>query len=339
MWCIDIDTLEQFLLSRFSSKQTMVTKNWPFFLIATIALVCTTDSAGFSYATFGVRRGATASRSAIIYAPPWEDEGYFYCDDEEEEEVIRNPSPWMETLSRDKGDTLARLAAAFSPVGHHLDLKHIEHVTVLGIDENHIDIQAVTCEVDGCVTIAVPVPFPSPCTSIELGMEECVMDNLRRLDSQAGEKLREIELNLAHDEENRSYRSTLTSRDKISFPKWWVPPNQMSDECDNVRRLLNDECFQPEVQALARQGLMAVDGREDFVVEHAAIIAVCPTGVYIRARATLYGIFQEAEERIVDIPLAFGHEVKDVGDLRAAILGAVAAAASYVGIENSVVPI
>jgi len=290
--------------------------------VAVATLLCAKESAGFMCSTIPMRRSIGSGRPATIFAPSWEEEGFSnYGLDEKEKNTP--PFSLMETLSRDQGVALARLAAAFSPVGHHLVLKDIDHVTVITIDENHIDIQAVICEDEGCVTIAVPVSFPRPCASIEHGMEECVMDNLGWLDIQASEKLQQMELDLACYEARQKCWRELTSEEKINLPTWWVSPKQMSDECDNVRRLLNNEGFQPDVKALATQILMTVDGDESFVVEQAAIAAVCPTGIYLRARAKLYNLFQGAEEKIVEIPVAFGHEAKDIATLRLAILRAV----------------
>jgi hypothetical protein len=165
-------------------------------------------------------------------------------------------------------------------------------------------------------------------------MEECIMDNLLSLDEQAQIRIKEIEWNQTHEEDDAKWSAELKSQDHLDFPSWWVPPQQMpmAEECETVRALLNSDEFQPEVRALATQGLLvAGDVSGDYVIEQAAVAAVCPTGVYMRAKAKSSGLFDGMEEaKILEIPVAFGREMAEVEALRSAILGAVASASEYV---------
>jgi hypothetical protein len=183
----------------------------------------------------------------------------------------------------------------------------------------HVDIQAVICEDDGCVTLKVPVPFPVPCVVGDRDTEDeeeehCVLDNLHRLDVQAQETIRTLEWNEVHHEdvaaEHRMHRELLKEAtggggdESLHFPKWWVYPSSTNDElrraCDSIRKLLNDDEFRSAVASMATQAMDAAsaavtdddddnDARsssmsyEDFHVEQAVVAAVCPKGLLLRA--------------------------------------------------------
>lgn len=296
---------------------------------------------------------------ATIYAPSggWEDE---YCglDDDGNENSLFSSSPFhseiekhsalVSFLSNDHMTALARLAVAFSPPGHALELRDIEHVQVLRVDENHIDIQAVICENDGCVTLAVPVTFPHPCaeTTDESDLQECVMGNLGELWEQAETLLRTIEWDQAHDEEvqaGQRERQVLLATHDLQFPDWWARPGtrELTDECQSVRSLLNEDCFQAEIRALTDMALAESDamistddGNTDtghWTVEQAAVAAVGPAGFLIRAATRRLELFQDtATRKMVEVPIFFGAKADNVSDLRAAVLGAVAAAGDFV---------
>lgn len=246
-------------------------------------------------------------------------------------------------LSHDHMTALARLAVAFSPPGHALNLRDVEHVQVLRVDENHIDIQAVVCEEDGCVTLQVPITFPHPCGEGD-EYEECVMGNIGELEVQAETFLRTIEWKESHYEEEQAGQrewQVLLATDDLHFPEWWVHPKtrEMSDECKSVRSLLN-EGFQAEIRALTDMAMTESDAvihtdddhanTSDWKVEQAAVAAVGPAGFLIRAATQRIEYSRETDTRkVVEVPISFRDTANNVSDLRAAVLGALAAAGDY----------
>jgi hypothetical protein len=258
-----------------------------------------------------------------------------------------NKSDYLkDILSQSSLAALARLAVAFSPPGMALDLRHIQHVTVIRVDENHIDIEAVVCEEDGCVTLAVPITFPRPCNNNNKNnnndcnynahyddddLEECVMDNIGQLDIKAGQVLKKLEWEESHYEEIQDVHRqmhALQSPQDLTLPTWWVHGADLSLECGNICCLLNEEDFQQEVCALAASALSDANHDNDWTVEQAAVVAVGPAGVVLRALTTArLDMFAEStKKQIVEVPIAFSATVHDVAELRAAVLGAMASA-------------
>jgi hypothetical protein len=225
-----------------------------------------------------------------------------------------------ELLSRDRTASLARLAAAFSGPGQALDLKNINHVKVMRVYKSHINIEAVVCDTESCVTLSVPVNFPRPCTDEDL--ENCILENIGLLDEQAGGRLRELE----HQEEDDGVWKTLRSTGEMDLPSWWEFHPGMIEDCDHLCSLLNEEGFQAEIRALAIKTLMD-SGEYDFDVKKAAVAAVCPSGVHLRAHVKR---LQKDEHEVVDVPLPFAQSSHNAETLRSAVLNAVMAASSCV---------
>jgi hypothetical protein len=281
--------------------------------------------------TRGRRRGSI-ERRATVYAPPWEsssdagvadpeDSDPYYDSSSDKDDDDGHHAALKSRIGRTEASAamLARLAVAFSPESRTLDIKDIEHVQVLEVDNRHLDIQAVICEDDGCVTLKVPVPFPVPCgvgDSEEDEEEHCVLDNLHLLDLQAQETIRRLEWNEVHHEDvaakHRMHRELLKEatgdEDALHFPEWWVHPSSTSDElrraCDGIRKLLNDDEFRSAVASMATKAMDAASAAaavstddddddettasssmsyEDFHVEQAVVAAVCSKGVLLRA--------------------------------------------------------
>jgi hypothetical protein len=254
-------------------------------------------------------------------------------------------SALMDFLSHDRITALARLAVAFAPPGHALDLRDVEHVQVLRVDENHIDIQAVVCEQDGCVTLQVPVTFPHPCSEGD-ELQECVIGNLGELEVQAETFLRTIKWKESNYEEVQAEErewQVLLETDDLHLPTWWVYPEtrEMSAECQSVRNLLNEDGFLAEIRAMTEMALTESDAvistddghadTSDWTVEQAAVAAVGPAGLLIRAATQRLELFKETDtRRVVEVPISFPATADNVSDLRAAVLGAVAAAGDFV---------
>ena len=244
------------------------------------------------------------------------------------------------TLDPDQLASLSRLACAFSPPDHSLSLRDLEQVRVIAIDENHIELSAVVCEEEGCVTILVPVQFPHECGASGDDMEECVLENIVDLDHQAEEVLNEKAKISELDTEDAVAEWCELTDDKVDedFPSWWIAPSSctrgMEQECAMVRQLLNNVDFQEEVKALAQRGLESMQElystEAEYTVHRAAVVAVGPAGFFLRAKVSVRrSIFDDnVEFRKINIPFEFSRNevLWSAEDLRAAVLGAVASA-------------
>jgi hypothetical protein len=222
------------------------------------------------------------------------------------------------------------MAAAFSPPGQQLDIAHINDIEVLHVGHDRIEISAVVCETDGCVTARVPISFPTPCTMSE-GMDTCITKNLGHLDQQAEGLIREMELKEANKEDDEYVWKTLTSTDDIELPTWWEHSPGMTEDCDNIRRLLNEDGFQKEIRGVATKALMEIVDHTDKVqVMRTAVVAVCPLGLHMRALVKRTSFLGDEENKFMQVPLAFGQAAADGDALRNEVLRTVDAASIYV---------
>lgn len=256
----------------------------------------------------------SVERSVTIYAP---DGGVF---EDDESNVFSTPTTshsLMDTISQDAAAELARLAVAFCPPNHSLKLEEIENVHVLDVDRHHITIEAVLCETDGCVTLAIPVSFPTPCSDEDI--TQCVLENVSRLDSTAHSTLQEHQNRVDNFEDLEHEKRTLVQlKDSttIEWPLWWENPGDLLSECTSIQSLLNEEDFLPDVRQLAAHHL-DLEGQ----VQLAAVAMVGSTGMILRAQ-----IKEGYRENTVTIPITFGQTCRTVESLRAVVLGLVAAA-------------
>merc|ERR1712218_131264 len=112
----------------------------------------------------------------------------------------------------------------------------------------------------------------------------------------------------------------------LKFPAWWVPTNcepEMIAECDTLKKLLNNNMYQNEVNALARMGLELTDNGDTLDVIETVILAVGPSGLYLRAKTTKkYTILDEGTYN-VEIPLSFGRVAEISSDLRNIVLNGI----------------
>ena len=251
-----------------------------------------------------------------------------------------------EALSYDsnRAGHLARLAVAFSPPDRALAIDRIERVDVLCVREDHIEIEAIICEDGSCVSLAVPVKFPRDCqphhNSASGALEGCVMQNLDELDAQAGSLLKvadEAHQTNAYNTQHFEELSVLNDP-VLTLPNWWVPPssmggygasgymsgavtNDMAAEGDNIKALLNDAEFQPDVKALVTDQLRRLEDG-DYQVLQAKVGLVGPAGMCFKARVEM----EDKSIKILDVAYPFGSTMTTTDDLRAAVLGAVSSA-------------
>ena len=231
-------------------------------------------------------------------------------------------------LSTEQKATLARLATAFAPPGQKISLQDIEHVEVIGMDGQHINIAAVVCENDSCVSVAVPVGFPQECGLSNFA--ECTWNNIAQLDSQATELIQQIEYQTARDADYAKNRQTLVSQEYTAMPVWWVAPQDLFEPCENMRVLLNQEDFREEVRSLAAMVLAHLPDGHEQVVEQALVTAVCPAGMCLRANVKPIAVSdQEFGGTVVELELPFGFQSTNFDQLRDTILSAISQAAPY----------
>jgi hypothetical protein len=126
---------------------------------------------------------------------------------------------------------LARLAAA---LGHVQNGASIAQVRVVSCDARHLDMEAVVCEQEQCVSLHIPVDFVHPCNSQELDDQEyqaCLLDNLEQLNNQQSPPVP---------------MEQMGQQDHFQLPDWWVYSESvaMAKECDQLCELLNRDEFQ-----------------------------------------------------------------------------------------------
>jgi hypothetical protein len=277
-------------------------------LLASTA-ICSAFTAEIRHAGW-VSQSRTSSLSAYYYGMEPNDEG-----ENASEEYSSTATAGRLNSER---ASLARVVAAFPPVGHHLGLKNIADVKVLNVDSSHMELQAIVCENESCSALDIPVPFPHPCSSGSETLHECALHNLDELDHEAELLLKQAEWESTnyelHAEQTRQHLAIL-EHDHIHYPSWWVTPemvlHEMTPECDSMRNLLNEEGFQPKTRAMAKFGLGT-----DNPVEEAAVCAVGPAGIILRAR------LQGAPD-IVEVPISFPSQASSIDQLRDLVTGAV----------------
>jgi len=222
----------------------------------------------------------------------------------------------MERLSTHMG-TLARVAAAFSP--SHLELQSLKNVQVTEIDETHIELAAIVCDDQDCVQVPVPITFPMTCSDNN-NLEECVLENLQILDSQAHRLISNDEWRAQHTEEldhdKRISRALKEEPGYMDFPVWWTFPTVgLIEECTSIKSLLNEDDFRNELVSIAQQFRPALKTTE---IAQAAVAAVGPSGMIIRASVKQHDFWE-----IVDVPISFDGIASSSDDLRGFVLGLV----------------
>jgi len=302
--------------------------------IVVLGTLSAPTSLAFSVVRSTVVSSSTSKLSAIIYG--WDE------NDEDDD----NASSYMgfssdlgsagcsptgtaiaESLSHDQNQmgSLARLAVAFSPPERGIAIKDIEKVDVVCVREDSIDLEAILCEHGGCVSLSVPIKFPKQCGTDAEWLEGCVMKNLEDLDVSAESTLFAIQEAENLSEEDLDELCELN--EKVNFPGWWIPPEchaTLAADCENIRRLLNEDDFQADITALAQDILDRSDQPEVYTARKTKVAAVGPAGVCLRVGASSQLV---NSLRFLDVVYPFGGEpLQDVESLRAAVLGVIAAA-------------
>lgn len=186
----------------------------------------------------------------------------------------------------------ARLVSANQP---GLNVEDIERVSIANFEGKLIELEAVLCENQGCVSVNVPVELPRQCDVDSIEFEQCIQHNLEELDAKL-EEATATQLFLSPEEEEAQKRLQveLHRTDNISFPDWWVFPKtnlDLSKCCDRFLGILNETDFQPDLIKL-------FEGN----VKQVAVVAVGPAGLVLRTVDEHYNLrdFSIGFEKIVD---------------------------------------
>ncbi|GKY91018.1 hypothetical protein MPSEU_000074600 [Mayamaea pseudoterrestris] len=315
-------------------------------LLLAIAISLLVDVNAFLPLVHTTARSSLTTRPATIYYSPDEYCALDDCDEDDEEvdanESFTSPPPFLH--SPNILGSLARLAVAFGP--HKMALHQIEHVQVTKYDEAHVDLEVVLCE-EECLTLLVPVAFPKPCQSTE--EEECLIDNMHELDTQATAQIQQWEWDCDHHEEvSAKAREYDALKETDSYPDWWQTAGFLTRDCSSLQRLLNEPDFHSEIKALVAYNL-ATDSQYDFYeVDQVAVAAVGPAGLIVKASAHEVDVLANVKSRkdgenaddddddatlkqpkILQIPYAFPSPASDIDALQAAVLQAVAMAGDF----------
>jgi hypothetical protein len=239
------------------------------------------------------------------------------------------------TSDRDQMGSLARLAFAFRPKEHSgLSMKEIETVHVLCVKQNEIEVEAILCESLGCVSLHIPIQFPTSCTSSdeEDKFQSCVLQNLKDLDVTASSQV-SAHLFMTEQEQTAAANAEWLLAGSVQLPTWWVSPSStlnaasLETECETLKEILNEDEFQSELLALAQDGLKhSLHGDvtpSTPMIQKAKCAIVGPAGIGIKALAKMDG-----NVVVMDVLFPFGGAAKETANsIRAAVLGAVAVAA------------
>lgn len=249
-----------------------------------------------------------------------------------------------------KVSALAKLAVAFSPVERRITLSDINAVNLLKIDGDRIEIEAVVCDDESCVSLFIPVDFPNSCRGLMDGsQEQCIIENMELLQNVAEGRIIKLQqglesekLELECPEWKLDVRRPSMQEVAERFPPWWVvtehsdvqwdSKQSLIDESNLMKTLLNSGDFDDEINRLASDGLTYLDNGDLYVIEKAVVADVGPAGFCLRARALLRCESdrrnEEKEDRrsIVELCWPFdGNPATDPAALRSKVLGAIAA--------------
>ena len=206
---------------------------------------------------------------------PFPSDTAWYTDDNSQSSGERF-RPLADDLIRKSSDRLARLAVAFSPPERRVALEDIDQIQVSALDEDHINIEAILCEQDGCVSLSIPVSFPDSCRD-SAQVEECIVTNMDDLDIQASQAQE-------HTNEH-TLTNDLCVAENFSYPDWWAVAQEHSliSECVLLRNLLNEVDFSEDLQKLTQRALETTHPG-NYKVGRAGIVNIGPADTHACSR-------------------------------------------------------
>jgi hypothetical protein len=203
--------------------------------------------------------------------------------------ILKSPE-WVAPLARIAAEYTKRL----TPTIGHINVQQIEHVSITNVAPSHVDIEAIVCENDACVSLSVPVPFLQPCLTSsttatttplfttsesqphppitqqqqqqQLGdksFEDCVIRNIQELDT--------VQLQQQATASTTTTTSTDVDVSHIEYPSWWVnpiPSMEFTRECQSLLQILNEPEFQREITILVTKELYRMLNMEDTNPNH-----------------------------------------------------------------------
>eukprot|EP00804_Cyclotella_cryptica_P001019 CCRYP_008335-RA/>CCRYP_008335-RA protein AED:0.00 eAED:0.00 QI:100/-1/1/1/-1/1/1/220/330 len=203
----------------------------------------------------------------------------------------------MKLSHHSNSQTLAHLAAAFSPPGHSIPLTHIHQVRCASLDSTHLEIETVICDDIECASLLVPVPFPVECSwTNDAAFEECIMRNVQSLNQEGERRIfgkdefsEEQQNTLAHDK-LKSAIERLSRDDKppAIFPEWWIPPRMDETwECDLLRDALNgDDMESVRMDLVKTQEPDLLPQMDESKAHHVVkVLAIGPMGMMLEVTA------------------------------------------------------
>ena len=263
--------------------------------------------------------------------------------------ILQSPE-WVAPLARIAAEYTKRL----TPTIGHINVQQIEHVSITKVAPSHVDIEAIVCENDACVSLSVPVPFTQPCLPAmdaqliaqeqhqqqhllfeggggggDTSFEDCVIRNIQALDT--------VQLQEQATAPATTTTSTPTSSimdvSQIEYPSWWIYPGpslEFAQECQSLLQVLNEPEFQREITILVTKELYRMLNMEHdhpnnihiLQIQSAVAVAVGPSGMIFRVMA-----MYEQQLEMVDVPIPFStngllsiRNVNDPVSLRNAVL-------------------
>jgi hypothetical protein len=236
---------------------------------------------------------------------------------------------------QEKIATLARLAATHCQ-DSSLILENIQDVHVISVDNEHIEISAIMCNDDSCVSVLVPVQFLNPCNvEDDSNLTECILENILDLDELALKVIQQKDLWNNIDLDGLLMEEYL-SQPENSYPIWWISAEEsintrsthshdMDENCSlndfqDMKRFLNNDNFEKEITSFARQ-LIASNEKKGYQVFRARVTEVGPLGICLRAMV-LDRTSSPEQGLVIDIYHQFDEYVSDNNSLRRSVLAA-----------------
>mmetsp|Transcript_32775 Transcript_32775/g.79682 ORF Transcript_32775/g.79682 Transcript_32775/m.79682 type:complete len:535 (+) Transcript_32775:248-1852(+) len=244
-----------------------------------------------------------------------------------------------ETLSGniDRTGSLARLAVRFARVQNEehseLPIEEIENVRVLCVHSNSIELEATLCETHGCVSLHVPISFPTACSTTngagdggdgaEAHFEACVLQHLESLDDEDDDDAAAVTATSISTSSSSSLSPSssaaaandiiqqwMDSTELTNVPAWWVDASTVSPELvkesTTLQDILNEDEFIDELKALARDALKGTTIEsgvpyDSLIVEKSKCLSISHTGIALKIVGKRTDIVDSTNRMILDV--------------------------------------
>lgn len=159
-------------------------------------------------------------------------------------------------------------------------------------------------------------------------MDTCILENISQLDSQSFKEIEKKELQQDNYEERaeqlRISQELQEPPNADRLPEWWTFPElkiTLSEACDSMKNLLNNDHYSTERRALITNELEEVTG-----ILQTCVAEVGPSGLFLRARVE--NVDEQGQDRYdtIEVPIKFPIKAGTADDLRSSVLKVVEAA-------------